>query len=82
MEDRGGVFASSIGFGAASWASERLDVFGIGVASSNLFHSFYTQSAGWSGWENLGGTLTQTPGAVSWADNRIDLCARGTDGAC
>ena len=81
-EDLGGVFVSNIGFGAASWASERLDIFGVGVTSSNLFHAFYTLSTGWSGWENLGGTITSTPGAVSWGANRIDVFGRGTDGAC
>lgn len=31
----------------------------------------------WSGWENLGGTLTSAPAAVSWGCNRIDVVAVG-----
>ncbi|MEO6603869.1 MAG: C1 family peptidase [Polyangiaceae bacterium] len=37
--------------------------------------------AGWNGYENLGGTITSKPNAVSWAANRIDVVARGTDSA-
>jgi len=36
---------------------------------------------GWFGWENLGGVITSKPSAVSWANNRIDVVARGTDSA-
>jgi hypothetical protein len=36
---------------------------------------------GWSGWEGLGGVLTSKPSATSWADDRIDVVARGTDSA-
>src|SRR6266540_5071671 len=35
----------------------------------------------WTDWENLGGTLTSAPGAVSWDQCRIDVFARGTDSA-
>lgn len=38
-------------------------------------------TAGWSGWESLGGVLTSKPSAVSWGANRIDVVARGTDSA-
>jgi hypothetical protein len=30
-------------------------------------------------WQSLGGTLTSKPGAASWAANRLDAFARGTD---
>lgn len=33
----------------------------------------------WSGWEDLGGVIDDTPGAVSWGANRIDTFARGMD---
>lgn len=36
---------------------------------------------GWHGWENLGGQITSRPSAVSWANNRIDVVARGLDSA-
>jgi hypothetical protein len=35
----------------------------------------------WHGWEDLGGIITSRPQAVSWAANRIDVVARGTDSA-
>ena len=36
---------------------------------------------GWYGYENLGGVITSKPNAASWAANRIDVVARGTDSA-
>jgi C1A family cysteine protease len=33
----------------------------------------------WSGWEDLGGVIFSGPTAASWAANRIDVFARGTD---
>ncbi len=36
---------------------------------------------GWFGYEGLGGILTSKPSATSWATNRIDVVARGTDSA-
>jgi hypothetical protein len=36
---------------------------------------------GWHGWESLGGQITSTPNAVSWAADRIDVVARGLDSA-
>ena len=35
----------------------------------------------WSRWENLGGNLTSAPSVSSWAPNRLDVFARGTDNA-
>ncbi|HEX4609483.1 MAG TPA: hypothetical protein VH092_14895, partial [Urbifossiella sp.] len=32
-------------------------------------------------WESLDGKVTDPPVAVSWGPNRLDLFARGTDGA-
>ncbi len=32
-------------------------------------------------WESLGGKITSNPAVVSWGANRIDVFARGTDGA-
>ncbi|MFY7865834.1 C1 family peptidase [Roseateles sp.] len=36
---------------------------------------------GWHGYESLGGIITSRPSATSWAANRIDVVARGTDSA-
>ena len=35
----------------------------------------------WVGWENLGGVITSAPTVSSWQRNRLDVFARGTDGA-
>ena len=67
------------GPGAASWASGRLDVFGLGN-SMQLFHKWFDNGQ-WSDWESLGGTWTSAPAAVSWGNGRIDCFVRGTDRA-
>lgn len=36
--------------------------------------------AGWSHWEDLGGNLTSSPAAASFARQRLDVFARGSDG--
>ena len=33
----------------------------------------------WSNWEDLGGVILGTPAAASWAANRLDTFARGTN---
>jgi hypothetical protein len=45
-------------------------------SSNQLIHRWYHYGA-WSSWENLGGTLTSAPTAVSWGPGRIDVFARG-----
>jgi len=37
--------------------------------------------SGWSDWESLGGILTSSPAASSWAAGRLDVFACGTDSA-
>jgi hypothetical protein len=82
-ESLGGDFISTrpgrvtVGPGAASWASGRLDVFGIGTDSA-LYHKWFDNGR-WSDWESLGGTCTSNPAAVSWGNNRIDCFVRGAD---
>lgn len=75
-ESLGGQFTS--GPAVASWASERLDVFGRGLDNA-LYHSLWTPGSGWTGWESLGGGLTSDPAAVSWGEGRIDVFVRGND---
>jgi hypothetical protein len=74
------------GLDVASWAPNRLDVFGRDSAGQLLHKSW--DGTTWSGWESLGapatpaGTrLTSDPAAVSWGNNRIDVFARGADDA-
>jgi Repeat of unknown function (DUF346) len=73
----GGQLAPNTGPDAASWGPSRLDVFGMGT-TGDLQHAF-SNGAGFSSWESLGGVLTSAPGAVSWGFNRIDVVVRGTD---
>lgn len=40
-----------------------------------------TPGGRWSRWEDLGGVITSAPAAASWARNRLDTFARGTDNA-
>ena len=47
---------------------------------SEFAASVYPRS-GWRGWESLGGGLTSDPTVSSWAGNRLDVFARGTDNA-
>jgi hypothetical protein len=74
-ESLGGVLTS--GPDAASWASNRLDVFVKGT-DNQLWHKWWDGTR-WNGWEPLGGQLTSDPTAVSWGLNRIDVFAKGTD---
>ena len=39
------------------------------------------RAADGAAWETLGGKLTSEPAAVSWGGSRLDVFARGTDGA-
>jgi len=70
---------------AVSWAANRLDIFAIG-ADGNVYHLPWDGS-NWDAWENRGGTgsttgitLINSPSAVSWAANRLDVFAVGSDG--
>ena len=64
-----------------SWASNRLDVFGLGT-NNKLFHKWWDGSK-WgpspTDREGLGGILTSPPVAVSWDSNRLDIFGIGTD---
>lgn len=74
----GGQLAPATGPDAASWGPSRLDVFGMGGVTGDLQHAF-SNGAGFSSWESLGGVLTSAPGAVSWGFNRIDVFVSGSD---
>ena len=76
-ENLGGPIISSPD--AASWASNRIDVFAVGEDDA-LWHRWWDGSA-WGGWESLGGVLVSDPAAVSWGPNRIDVFAVGVDDA-
>ena len=62
-----------------SRASNRLDVFARSGTDSALFLE-WTGSA-WHDWEALGGILTSEISAAAWDANRLDIFARGINGA-
>ena len=65
---------------AASWASDRMDVFAADAATGALVRRSWDGTQ-WSGYENLGGGIGSGtgPAAVSWETNRIDVFIAGTD---
>src|SRR5436305_10010098 len=63
---------------AVSWAPNRLDIFGLGVAN-DMFHNWSSDGTNWGGWESLGGTFNSPPAAVSWAPNRLDIFGLGVN---
>ena len=67
---------------AVSWGSGRLDVFGRGQ-DNQLWHKAFDGSAGWGGWEPLGGLLASGsgPAVSSWAAGRLDVFIEGQDRA-
>jgi hypothetical protein len=73
----GGTLTS--GPDAASWATNRLDVFLRG-SNNGLWQTTWNGSS-WGAQQSLGGGLTSDPGASSWGTNRIDVFARGQDNA-
>jgi hypothetical protein len=75
---RGGSAPSAVdGVDVVTRGSGWLDVFGRD-GRNRLVHKWYA-NGGWSGWEDLGGTLTSDPAAVSWSRDRLDVFARGGD---
>jgi hypothetical protein len=66
------------GVAVSSWATNRLDVFGVDASTDALGHDWWDGTR-WNH-ETLDGGLTTTPAAVSWGPNRIDVFALGGDG--
>jgi hypothetical protein len=62
----------------SSWGLRRLDLFREGDNNSLQHRSWDGRS--WTSWETIGGDITDTPSAVSWDENRIDVVALGSNG--
>lgn len=77
-ENLQGVMQTGTAPAAASWGSNRIDVFVQGT-SNDLYQKFWN-GKGWYGFYNLGGrdiiASNYSPAAVSWGSNRIDIFAR------
>ena len=65
---------------ACSWASDRLDVFGLGT-DGGMFHKSW-DGMGWlpAGWQPLGGRFISAPAVVSWGKDRLDVFCVGASG--
>jgi hypothetical protein len=51
------------------------------VSLPQLSNPLKRERQGWSAWESLGGVVSSAPSAASWSSGRLDIFARGTDGA-
>jgi hypothetical protein len=64
---------------AVASASDRLDIFGLGV-DRQMYHKAWNASQ-WlpsrTDWEPLGGTFNSPPAAVSWGPERLDIVGLG-----
>jgi hypothetical protein len=61
-----------------SWGPRRLDCFSRG-GGRNFVHRWRNGET-WSGWEDLGGTISGIGSCTTWGENRIDCFARGSGG--
>ena len=65
----------------ASWASDRLDIFGLGT-DNQMYHKAWDGN-NWlpsvTDWEPLGGVFNSPPAVISWANDRLDIFALGAD---
>ncbi len=68
----------AVGSGGAVFENGEYHVFGVKASSGVLYQN--TWNGAWSGWQNLGGTVTGTP-AVTYHDNRLDVFAESPNGA-
>lgn len=82
-ESLGGTFSSQPA--VVAWAPNRLDVFAVGL-QGQMLHKAWNGVAwqppiglplGLDLWDDLGGTFTSAPAAVSWGNNRLDVFALG-----
>lgn len=65
---------------ASAQAGTRIDSWVTGL-DNGLWHQWSNLAGTISGGEALGGILTSSPAAVSWASNHLAVFARGADGA-
>lgn len=65
---------------AASWDTDRLDVFVLGLNDRAIWHQTWRGSR-WLGWESLGGWLASAPAAVSFSAGRLDVFATDANGS-
>ena len=62
----------------SSWGLRRLDLFREGDNNTLQHRSWDGRS--WTRWATIGTGIDDTPTAVSWDENRIDVLALGTNG--
>lgn len=67
-----GILISNVA--VTSWASDRLDIFGLGTNSAVYHHSWDGSTGGWQdSWDLLQGTSVGDPSAASWSADRLDV---------
>jgi hypothetical protein len=62
-----------------SMSSGRLDLFTRGA--DGALHTKVSSGGAWSGWDDLGGSITSAPAVAAWGPNRLDIFARGANNA-
>jgi hypothetical protein len=75
-DDHGAGFTDNPPTGV-QWAPNSLAA--MAITSAGSFYYKYNVGAGWSPWNDYGGTFQGRPAAVGWGRNRLDLFARGLD---
>jgi hypothetical protein len=56
-----------------------VQVAGKGVSKDTVAIWPLRRTPEWNGWQDLGGTIVSGPAVSSWAQNRLDVFAKGTD---
>jgi hypothetical protein len=66
-------FSAGTAPAAVSWGPDRMDVFVLSAAASDLYQQGWDSTNGWYDWYRLGGNWTNyVPTVVSWGQNRLD----------
>jgi hypothetical protein len=60
-----------------SWGGTRVDVFAR-AANGHLLHAWSSGGSAYSGWQDLGGSITTAPAVTSLASGTLDVVARGS----
>jgi RHS repeat-associated protein len=61
---------------ATSWSTNRIDVVAKGPANQ-LLHRAYSPGTGWSGYNDLGGCISQAPAVSTWGVDRLNMYVQG-----
>ena len=72
-------------YNAVTWGVNRLDLFKRSNTDNKIYWKYWNGGSNWkpsqAGWTYMNGQGKDTPYAVSWSANRLDVFIRGMDGA-